>query len=47
MLTGPNLPPKWRVTVTNVLTGATETNVFDVVLVCNGHYAVPYVPGDY
>ncbi|RAR00769.1 FAD/NAD(P)-binding domain-containing protein [Stemphylium lycopersici] len=34
----------WTVTATNLLTKSTTSEVFDAVIVANGHFIVPYVP---
>ncbi|XP_015116211.1 flavin-containing monooxygenase FMO GS-OX-like 4 [Diachasma alloeum] len=34
----------WRVTIRNLKTNIEEERVFDAIMVCNGHYAVPSVP---
>lgn len=34
----------WEVTVSNVINKSMVTEIFDVVLVCSGHYSKPYSP---
>ena len=36
--------PTWSVTSCNLLTKLEVTELFDAVMVCNGHYAVPHLP---
>lgn len=40
----PLLDEKWEMIVKNVSAGKYETFIFDVVLVCNGHYNAPKLP---
>lgn len=35
---------KWKVVVKDLVNDQFETNVFDAVIVCNGHNSVPKVP---
>jgi len=35
---------KWEVTTKCLKTELVETNIFDSVMVCNGHYSVPVIP---
>lgn len=35
---------KWEVTTKCLKTKEVETNIFDSVMVCNGHYSVPVIP---
>lgn len=35
---------KWEVVVKNLPTNTYETNVFDAVFICNGHYSAPSMP---
>lgn len=34
----------WEVTVCNLISQEMQTNTFDSVMVCNGHYSVPHIP---
>ena len=35
-------PTRWDVETSDVRSGAVDRSVFDAVVVCNGHYAVPH-----
>ncbi|XP_039269932.2 flavin-containing monooxygenase 5-like isoform X1 [Styela clava] len=37
---------RWQLSLKNVRDGSTETRIFDGVMVCVGHHAVPYYPLD-
>lgn len=34
----------WKVTFTDLCTGDTSSEIFDAVVVCSGHYDLPYIP---
>lgn len=36
---------KWEIVVKNLPNNTFETNIFDAVLICNGHYSDPQIPG--
>lgn len=38
------LDDKWKVSVVNLKTQEEKTLIFDVVMVCNGHYHTPRIP---
>lgn len=40
----PTKDSKWEVIVRNLIKGTYHTEVFDFVMVCNGHHAVPRIP---
>lgn len=40
----PLLDNSWEVIVKNLITNMNETFIFDVILVCNGHFSVPHIP---
>lgn len=40
----PGAQERWAIRSRNLVTGATATEVFDAVVVANGHYSTPYVP---
>lgn len=35
---------KWEIVVKNLPNNTYETNIFDAVFICNGHYSVPKIP---
>lgn len=35
---------KWEVVVKNLPNNSYETNIFDAVFICNGHYSAPNIP---
>lgn len=35
---------KWELVVKNARSNTFETGIFDMVLVCNGHYSTPFIP---
>lgn len=35
---------EWEITTTNVKTKEQETHKYNAVMICNGHYTVPFVP---
>lgn len=45
MNVSPSIDDKWSVNVRNLASGDCESCYFDAVLICNGHYNTPIVPG--
>lgn len=40
----PQIQEKWTLRITNLLTDALRTEVYDAVVVASGHYSAPYIP---
>lgn len=34
----------WEISYKDLITGVSETKVYDYVFVCNGHYNTPFIP---
>lgn len=40
----PQIQDKWTLGITNLLTDASRTEIYDAVVVSSGHYSAPYIP---
>lgn len=40
----PTEDERWEIVTQNLLNNSNETNIFDVVFVCNGHYSKYFIP---